>query len=83
METIILLKLEVDSEKLRKGDEPDSHIQAKVRSIVSDIVGYAVNEMEGISLIASSLGAMKNKDSEIFQVQESPKVTKMHARDLN
>lgn len=57
METIILLKLNVDSEHIKKPGETDDDIETKIRAYVTEIVGDAIEEQENyIRLIGSSVG---------------------------
>ena len=58
MEMIVLLKLNVDSEQLKKGADTDDHIKSKIRAYVADIVGHAVAQQEYITLHSSSLVAV-------------------------
>ncbi len=72
METIILLKLEIDPEKLREGDDTDINLQSKVRYYIADLVGTTVARQEYMALRSSALVTVK--DDGIIQIQDSNKV---------
>lgn len=76
METIILLKLEVDFERLRKEDEPDRHIQAKIRAYIADIVGDIVAKQEHVTLLSSTLAVPTNNNN-ILKIQPTNPVIRI------
>jgi len=67
MEVIVLLKLEVDAEKLKKDNDTDDHIKSKIRAYVADIVGNAIDAQETITMLNSSI-ATEIEPKETIQI---------------
>ncbi len=77
MEVIVLLKLEVDSEALKKGDDTDENIKAKIRAYIADVVGNFISRHEEyVTLLSSSLAVEINPTGTV-QIQPSNIVLKI------
>jgi hypothetical protein len=78
METIILLKFDVDVERLRKikmVQDTDDDVKAKLRACIAGCIGDLIDNRSYIKLIASSVGKI-TKDSNIIEIDMSDKVIK-------
>ena len=84
MEVIILLKLEVDKERLKTNNEPDLDIKAKIRAMMADIVGNTLEQHgdDRIKLIGTGLLVIISDKDGTMQLQDSKKVIKKPPLDF-
>lgn len=75
MEIMVLLKLEIDPEHLKEGNDTDINLQSKIRHYIADLVGTAVAKQEYMALLSSALVTIK--DDGIIQIQDSNRVIRL------
>jgi hypothetical protein len=80
MEVIVLLKFEVDSERVKEGSDTNDDVKAKVRYSIADIIGKTVVQDKRIVLLSSAL--LSEVGDNTLQIVPSNKVIEKPEPDI-